>query len=878
MKKRLISNITLFTLLLTTVFFGMSTPAHATETDIPEALSNDPIFIRDSETGHIGIEEPAVYSRRSSESSDTSEEIAPNSYAPSYWRNIQYMYTHYPRTRNQYSYGTCWAHAATACAEMDLVTNHGVGKDIDLSELQLTWFAYHTGNELPGLDGDNIMSGTKHYLDAGGNIVYSMHTMAQWKTFTYEQNLPYTYVTSNKSYIVPSNYNNYHDGAQLRNVRYLNIKTDRNSVKQAIMEQGSVYISYYYESKYYNTATNMYCFNGNHITNHDIVIVGWNDSKGAWLARNSWDETTSGNGSEYTYFWLSYDDTGIANTAYSLDFKPYCSTDNLYQYDGVVTHEGRKYKAAANIYTANSSMPLGSERLDSVMIPFTMSENVNYKIEVYTNTNPSDPTKGYLNSSSTTTGWTTSKGIYTIDLKKPVYLSPGEKFSIVVTALNGPVYFNIEKSKNITYNENNEEVSWFNTTAHADKGESFYTSGSGWKDATTHGDKYGNICIKAITSDSNIQQYDINYELNGGTNSSSNPVSYLSTYSGSFTLKTPKRSGYHFLGWYSDSSFKNKVTSINYGNKKNITLYAKWCSNENPSKFTTIKKATTSANGSYKSICKTCGLSKGTFTSYKISSIGLNYTKLTYNGSNRSPKPVVKSSNGKTLVNDTDYTYTYNKSSRKSTGRYYVTIKFKGRYSADPVKKYFTIVPKAPSSVNATLYGYDDIKISWSKCTGASGYAVYYKKSTSSKYTLLKRTTARTLKKANLPDNVKYNFKVVPYYKYKSGSKNYYAGTNYKTASAITLKKLAQPKMKKQGSRVSLTWQSISGASGYQVYWSAKKNGTYKKLSDYSNKYVGMSFSVGKGTPYYYKTRAYKIVGKTKIYGPWSTPKAYTFK
>ena len=84
--------------------------------------------------------------------------------------------------------------------------------------------------------------------------------------------------------------------------------------------------------------------------------------------------------------------------------------------------------------------------------------------------------------------------------------------------------------------------------------------------------------------------------------------------------------------------------------------------------------------------------------------------------------------------------------------------------------------------------------------------------------------------------------------------------------------------MKKQGSRVSLTWQRISGASGYQVYWSAKKNGTYKKLSDYSNKYVGMSFSVGKGTPYYYKTRAYKKVGKTKIYGPWSTPKVYTFK
>ncbi|MBR3788175.1 MAG: hypothetical protein IKJ85_07255 [Firmicutes bacterium] len=202
-----------------------------------------------------------------------------------------------------------------------------------------------------------------------------------------------------------------------------------------------------------------------------------------------------------------------------------------------------------------------------------------------------------------------------------------------------------------------------------------------------------------------------------------------------------------------------------------------------------------------------------------------------------------------------------------------MTIKFKGRYSADSVKKYFTVVPKAPSTASAVLYGHDDIKVSWSKCIGASGYAVYYKKSTSSKYVLLKRTTSRYVKKANLTDNVKYNFKIVPYY--KSGNTRYGALSS-KVVSATTLKQLKQPSMvRTSDGRVSLTWQSISTASGYQVYWSAKKKGTYKKLCDYSSKYVGMSFSVGKGKTYYYKTRAYKKVGKTKIYGPWSTPKAF---
>lgn len=119
-------------------------------------------------------------------------------------------------------------------------------------------------------------------------------------------------------------------------------------------------------------------------------------------------------------------------------------------------------------------MPNVSERLDSVMVPFTSATNVNYKIEIYTGLTSSNPTSGHLHSSSTQTGWTTTKGIYTIDLNRPVYLSPREKFSIVVTALNGPSYFDFEKSKNVTYKQGDVTYSWFNTTASVDVGESFY--------------------------------------------------------------------------------------------------------------------------------------------------------------------------------------------------------------------------------------------------------------------------------------------------------------------------------------------------------------------------------------------------------------------
>ena len=67
--------------------------------------------------------------------------------------------------------------------------------------------------------------------------------------------------------------------------------------------------------------------------------------------------------------------------------------------------------------------------------------------------------------------------------------------------------------------------------------------------------------------------YRITYKLNGGKNIKSNPSTYSVT--SSISLKNPSRKGYSFKGWYSDSKYKNKVTSIRK-RTGNLTLYAKW--------------------------------------------------------------------------------------------------------------------------------------------------------------------------------------------------------------------------------------------------------------------------------------------------------------
>lgn len=75
--------------------------------------------------------------------------------------------------------------------------------------------------------------------------------------------------------------------------------------------------------------------------------------------------------------------------------------------------------------------------------------------------------------------------------------------------------------------------------------------------------------------------YKITYKLNGGKNSTSNPKTY--TVESQIKLKSPTRSGYHFIGWYKDSKYKTKITTIKKGSKGSLTLYARWTPQVNAS-------------------------------------------------------------------------------------------------------------------------------------------------------------------------------------------------------------------------------------------------------------------------------------------------------
>ena len=70
------------------------------------------------------------------------------------------------------------------------------------------------------------------------------------------------------------------------------------------------------------------------------------------------------------------------------------------------------------------------------------------------------------------------------------------------------------------------------------------------------------------------KQYNIAYELNGGTNAD-NPTTY-SWNTGVESFADPSRSGYTFTGWFSDPDCTVNVNSISADSHEDVTLYAGW--------------------------------------------------------------------------------------------------------------------------------------------------------------------------------------------------------------------------------------------------------------------------------------------------------------
>ncbi len=286
----------------------------------------------------------------------------------------------------------------------------------------------------------------------------------------------------------------------------------------------------------------------------------------------------------------------------------------------------------------------------------------------------------------------------------------------------------------------------------------------------------------------------------------------------------------------------------------------------------TLKKATTSKNGSITETCENCGDVRSKKTIYKAEAFSLSTDEYTYNGKTKSPRVSVADSKGNALVEGTDFSVDYT-TDRKSVGEHKVTVTLKGNYSGKKTLT-FVILPKATSRIDVesktkTLY------IDWAKVTGADGYRVYVHKG--SKQVLAKNVTDCDCTVKDLKTGTKYEVKVKAYFKV-DGEKVYAE----KAASANTATKPSKGNIKSLAAgtkQVTVKWYERNCTS-YQIRYSTDKNfGTYETVTVKGADSVSKTIkSLKSGKTYYFKIRAYKSVDGVKYYGSFSTVKSVKVK
>ena len=365
----------------------------------------------------------------------------------------------------------------------------------------------------------------------------------------------------------------------------------KTAIKQYLMSKGAVDVSYYDSTSNYTTVngkTYYYSTKTRTAANHEVAIVGWDDSvtcdgwpgSGAWLVRNSWGPEKLDDG----YFYLSYGDESVCDPTFFEAESVDREYKSVYQYDGVGTGDAY-FTSDSKISGANRYTARKDELLKAVGT-YTAAANSTVTVNIYISALAANPTTGkQVYSASFRVPYA---GYHTLDLGKTIGIPKGYTFSIVVTSSYGS-----GSSKRYMLPVEVESMSYNTASIDFSNNQSYIYNGSSWYDVIdteplpSLGVWYevGNALAKA-------------YAVNAGTKAQSVSVpktKYTKTYgNSSFKLNATRTSGSGILRYKTSSSSVATVSSSGA-----VTI-------KGPGKATlTVAAAPTAA---YKSASKTISL------------------------------------------------------------------------------------------------------------------------------------------------------------------------------------------------------------------------------------------------------------------------------
>ncbi|WP_458787033.1 lectin like domain-containing protein [Vallitalea sediminicola] len=374
--------------------------------------------------------------------------------------------------KNQKNLGTCWAFAALGSIESSLLKQSG--EIYDFSE-----------------DNVSLKHGYNLTQDEGGDFMLALAYFARWSGPILESDDIYGDGISTKdvksvkhlqeAYFIPAD----------------NFETIKNTVKN----YGGVHTSIYWEyrdtenEKYYNRNTYSMNYDGEEKSNHDVVIVGWDDNypkenfiirpegDGAFICKNSFGTDFGEEG----YFYISYYDTyvGKQNMVYS-KIEDNDNYDKIYQADwlGLVGKLGFNTDTAyfSNVYETGNQQ----EQLNAISF-YTTGINSKYEVYIVEDFTSKDDLKNMIFLES---GFREYSGYYTIKLKQPITLDKNKKFAVIIKMTTPGTKFPIAA-------EFDRDVKWLGKVDLSD-GEGYISyDGEVWED--TEEVLQSNVCLKAFT-------------------------------------------------------------------------------------------------------------------------------------------------------------------------------------------------------------------------------------------------------------------------------------------------------------------------------------------------------------------------------------------
>ena len=219
-----------------------------------------------------------------------------------------------------------------------------------------------------------------------------------------------------------------------------------------------------------------------------------------------------------------------------------------------------------------------------------------------------------------------------------------------------------------------------------------------------------------------------------------------------------------------------------------------------------------------------------------------------------------------------NYGYTQELNLQKNKTYYIKVVSYKtGNYN-------FSILTKStvakPTGLKSTSNTSSSIKLAWNKVSNATGYKIYRSTSKNGSYkhvATVKGSSNLTYNDTKLSSGKTYYYKIRAYKSINSEAHN----SSYSSILTATTKP-ASPSVtltRPSSKAIKVSWKSVSGANGYEVYSSTSKSGTYKKIKTTSSLSYTNS-GLKKGKTYYYKVRAYKTFNGKKVYGSYSSVKS----